>query len=287
LVYKEAIMQSYQISLYKRLGMGLLCLALLMGVGMFSSMPTSAAPNNPRVPTNTPNANCYKPQSVTSDIDGYAEGTASAKGGLYMNGKEITYNFATFQRIEFSLKIDMGSAARNAGKWVSTIDGFVTHQAAPTDFTQFRSQYEFLTVQIEMVHNSLPADAPIWAPWSALPGRMGTVNYMTSPTQNPPPIAINGTQAFLELGRGVTFTPGVSGRTAYFSGKGGRKSYIVNCLVDVNALVNDIRSGNNSPVRFTVSVAAWRDAAANAAQAAAEDYNNRVLFGEATATPTP
>src|SRR5260221_1822343 len=93
--------------------------------------------------------NCYKPQSVTSDIDGYAEGHINAKKG-FLNGKEIVYNFASFQRKIFSQRIDPDTSVGNGGNYVSTIDGFVTNQAASTDFSLFRAQYEFLTVQIQM-----------------------------------------------------------------------------------------------------------------------------------------
>jgi hypothetical protein len=231
--------------------------------------------------------NCYKPQAVTSEIDGYAEGYIAAKGGTIMNGKELVYNFATFQRKEFSLKMDIGNLPKNGGSYVSVIDGFVTNMAASTDYTLFRAQYEYYTTQIAMDTTSLPANAPIWSAWSGLPGRLGTVHYNTWPLQNPAPIPIRGDQAFLELDRGITFTLGVNAQMGYFSAPGGAKSYIVNCLVDITTLVNDIRNGDSTPVTFTVSVAAWRNAAANAAQAAAVDYNNRVLYGEVTPSPTP
>jgi hypothetical protein len=292
-------MHTNHAALLKRLSLAIILLVLILFSGFLTLTPTTAAPKKTRtaiVPTNTASpaatatnlpSNCYKPQAVTSEIDGYAEGYIAAKGGTIMNGKEIVYNFATFQRKDFSLKMDIGSQPKNGGKYVSVIDGFVTNQLAPIDYTTFRAQYEYYTKQIAMDTTSLPANAPIWSAWTTLPGRKGTIHYNTWPQQNPAPILISGDQAFLELDRGVTFTPGISAQMGYFSATGGAKSYIVNCLVDITALVNDIRSGNNSPSGFTVSVAAWRDAAANAAQAAAQDYNNRVLFGEITPSPVP
>jgi len=197
-------MQTKQLT---RFGLGLLLFTLVLSGGLLSSARTATAAKPTKrggVPTNTPvlatattvPANCYKPLGVTSDIDGYAEGSLKAQGG-YMNGKEITYNFATFQRKSFSSKMDVGTATRNAGNYVETIDGFVTNQAAPTDYTQFRAQYEFFNVQIQIDNNSLAANAPIWSAWTNLAGRKGTVHFATSATQNPMPIPISGDQAFV------------------------------------------------------------------------------------------
>jgi hypothetical protein len=244
-----------------------------------SSKPPTRTPQ-PTSPTPTAQANCYKPLAVTSEIDGYAEGTIGGKSAI-MTGKEITYNFATFQRKIFSSKLDATNAPHNAGLYVSTIDGFVTNPGDPTDFTTFHEQYDlFGGVQIQMVTNSLSASEPIWSGWTSLPGRKGTVHYATASDQIPYPAPISGDQAFLQLDRGTMFTPGVNVRMGYFAAAGQFKSYIVNCLVDINALITDIRSGDSSPASFSVSVAAWRDAAADAAQMAAQDYNRRVLAGE-------
>jgi hypothetical protein len=268
--------------MYKRTRLASLIIIFFTMITVLPTMTTTAltSPTSSVLTAPKNQTNCYKPQAVISDIDGYAEGYVNGRSDI-MVGKELVYNFATFQRKQFSLKADARNTPKNAGDYVSTIDGFVTNQGDPTDFTQFHEQYDlFAGQQIQMTTNSLAADAPIWSGWASLPGRKGTVHYATAPDQSPAPFPISGDQAFLKLDRGVIFTLGVDIRMGYFAAKGQFKSYIVNCLVDINELITDIRSGDNSPVKFSVSVAAWRDAAANAAQLAAQDYNRRVLAGE-------
>ena len=266
----------------------LLVIFISLAIIYIPTLTTAARPTSPGM--NAPNAQtsptCYKPLSVTSDISGYAEGYISVKNP-YMQGQEIVYDLATFQRRQFGDKMSVGHAPQNTGKYVETISGFITNQGDPTSYTQFRAQYETFTTQNPIVNNSLPADAPIWSAWTSLPGRVGTVHFERPYNPSYTPNPISGDQAFLELDPGVTFTTGVSGQIGYFSGiSSPSKSYIVNCLVDVNTLVNDINSGDGSPVTFSVSVSAWRNAAANAAQAAATDYNNRVLAGSGTPSPS-
>lgn len=244
----------------------LLVSSVLVGVLFIVATPGNAAPNKP-----TPPPSCYKPQSVTTQISGYTEGSTNKLSGI-ITGKETTYNLVTFQREDFSFKEQMSTAGRVLGNYVGTVQGFVTNQAAPTDFTTFNNQYAS-----QFAFSSEAANATIWSGFASLPGRQGTVHFATSSAATPQPIApVNGDQAYLVLSN-PPLSVGESGQAGYFFLNGKNKSYIVNCLVDIPTLMNDINSGNGSVVKFNSAlVAPWRSAAASAAQSAAQDYNNRV-----------
>ncbi len=249
---------------------------------IFPTLTATARQNSITASSVAPNlqTNCYKPLAITSEISGYGEGSTSLQAS-YIVGNELVYDLATFQRREFGFKMTGKRGAKNLGKYVETVSGFVTNQGDPTDYTQFRTQYEYFPQQNPISGKSLPADAPIWSGWSSLGGRLGTVHFSRAYDSKRVSGPYTSDQAYLEMTPGVTFTAGINTSIGYFSGQSSpTKAYIVNCLVDVTTLVNDIRSGDGSPVTFSVSVQAWRDAAANAAQLAAQDYNNRVLSGQ-------
>ena len=251
-------------------------LSIFLGIGLavlvlIAQSPSYAAPHNK--PTATPTQSCYKPQAVTTQISGYAEGSTSNQKST-INGKEITYNFVTFQRETFNYKAQMSTSGRVLGNYVGDVQGFVTNQNAPTDAATFNNQYA-----TQFMFGTEAADTPIWSGFNSLPGRQGTVHFSTSTTVTPQPIAaVSGDQAYLIVSNSP-FSVGESGQSGYFFINGSTKSYIVNCLVDIPTLMSDIQSGNGSTF-FKASqsslVSPWRNAAASAAQSAAQDYNNRV-----------
>ncbi|HLY26234.1 MAG TPA: hypothetical protein VKQ72_07830 [Aggregatilineales bacterium] len=248
---------------------------LLVGILAFAVLvvetPTYAAPGGK--PTATPTQPCYKPQSVTTQMSGYSEGSTGNQKST-ITGKEIAYNLVTFQRETFSFKAQMSTSGRVLGSYVGYIQGFVTNQSTPTDAKTFNNQYD-----TQFMFNTEAANTTIWSGFDSLPGRQGTVHFSTSTIVTPQPIAsVSGDQAYLVVAN-PPFSVGESGQSGYFFIKGSLKSYIVNCLVDIPTLVNDIQTGNGSTI-FRASqnalVSPWRNAAAAAAQSAAQDYNNRV-----------
>src|SRR5579859_4315474 len=116
----------------------LLAIMLIFGTVLVES-PTFAAPKGK--PTATPTQSCYKPQSVTTQISGYTEGSTSNQKST-ITGKEIAYNFVTFQRETFSFKAQMSTSGRVLGSYVGYIQGFVTNQSTPTDAKTFNNQYD-------------------------------------------------------------------------------------------------------------------------------------------------
>src|SRR5260221_12358829 len=143
--------------------------------------PTIAAP---RLAPPTP-APCYKPQSVTTQISGYVEGQTGNKNAT-INGKEIVYNFVTFQRKPFSFKAQITTSGEDLGSYIGYVQGFVTNQGAPTDTSTFENQYATPT---QFVLSSQAANAPIWSGFNSLPGRQGTVHFATATDVVPQPVA--------------------------------------------------------------------------------------------------
>src|SRR5579859_6338551 len=223
--------------------------------------PTVQPPTNTPSATSTPSGSCYRPQSVTTQISGYTEGSTNKEKGI-INGKETTYNLVTFQRENFSVKAQMTTSGRVLGDYVGYVQGFVANQNAPTDFKTFNDQY---ATQFDF--DTEAANTPIWSGFDSLSGRQGTVHFSTSTTATPQPtVAVNGDQSYLVVSN-PPFSVGESGQSGYFFINGSSKSYIVNCLVDIPTLVSDIQNGNGSVVRFKASVvSSWRNAAASAAQ---------------------
>jgi hypothetical protein len=257
-----------------RSSFSLLIFAFLAIAALMTQSPSYAAPR----PTNTPSApppSCYKPQSVLTQISGYVEGSASTKGST-INGKEIVYNFATFQRQEFSLKSQMTTSGKVLGNYVGYVNEFIPNQNASNNYDTFSAQYAQ-----QVLIDTLPADTPIWSGFTSLPGRKGTVHFTTALDVGSIPNPIEGYQSYLEI-KNPPYSVGENGRSIYFAINGSPKSYIVNCLVNIVALTNDIESGNSNSFfsQLANSAAApWRDAAVSAAQSAAEDYNSRVEAG--------
>jgi hypothetical protein len=253
-------------------------MAALLLMGLSFATPAAAAPHKTPVPTSqtTPQPtaqSCYKPQAVNASISGYTEGISSGKGPN-ITGKEIVYNLVTFQRISFSTKETFYSSGRVLGSYVGYVQGFVVNQNAGTDYNTFTGQYA-----TQFLLNTSDASTPIWSGFNGLAGRQGTSHFATAPDVSPAPIPVSGDQSFLNVSN-APFQTGQNGRSIYFFVNGSSKSYIVNCLVDITALVNDIKSGNSSSFQGTASVVQpWRDAAAAAAQSAAQDYNQRVTAG--------
>src|SRR5215510_14687222 len=248
-----------------------LVVGFLVTATLIVQSPSIAAPNL-APPTQSP---CYKPQSVTTEISGYVEGHTGNKNTT-ITGKEIVYNFVTFQRKTYSFKTQITTSGEDLGSYVGYVQGFVTNQSAPNDTTTFDNQYATPT---QFVLISQPADAPIWTGFNALAGRQGTVHFATATDVTPQPIApVSGDQAYLDVSNPPFFV-GESGRSGYFASNGNTKSYIVNCLVDIASLMSDIQTGDGSTA-FKRSqsglVSPWRNAATSAAQFAAQDYNHRV-----------
>ncbi|GEM_PF-898598 len=223
--------------------------------------------------------------SGTLQGNGYSEGWSSTLAFRYGNatgGREIVYNFATFERAEFkfggigannpqgnpvqSRKLDDVKQGFSAGinHYVGYIAGFKNPDVCKRgrQFEQFFSQYEGES-------------------WVGSAGGAyyvgGAVSHFQSPPSVPAENAIRGQAINLSAGKGVFL--GVNSLW-YGATHAYRKSYMdyVDGSIDIHALQADIRSGDGSPLGLWIplyiqALGLAREQAAQAALERALIYN--------------
>jgi hypothetical protein len=195
-----------------------------------------------------------------SIFDGYVEGGSfNVQIGVgYTGGREVVYNFKTFQRSGFSYN---GAAATagltlNLSVYTGYIIGFTENPKAPTDFEHFENQYK---------GTSFFEQGGVGSEAICLSG--GVLHFHNADN------SIYG-NAFYSSGGLCAGIPGVDitgGVSHYDSEPSNQQSYITDCKVDIGKLKSDIMVGIGSP-HGPLSVAP-RVLASLAAEAAAKDFN--------------
>jgi len=262
-------------------------LELVTLTGSFASLTGSANQfvNNaliiPRALFENPEALRQAFQELTF-LGGYIEGFS---GGLEAGatsagrGREIVYNFSTFERYGFEYNwLHYGNAdfsIASLSAYVGHVEGFVRRQPNSPVYSDFINQYSGLG-EFQL------AGLGISAPGIVSPGgTLGILHFYTPPALS----AVNniyGNTVYVSGGLGFSITPinfdlNWTGWATYTPIRGEGKSYILGDKIDIEELVSDIVSGNGSPhLQGGISnIFPWRHIAADAARRAARLYEAR------------